>query len=840
MPRLFMALRMEDRYPITDILRLTPPIPENCQWAMFLRNHDELTLEMVTDEERDYMYRSYAHDRQMRINLGIRRRLAPLLENDRRKIELMNALLFSLPGTPVIYYGDEIGMGDNVYLGDRNGVRTPMQWSADRNAGFSRANPQKLYLPVNIDPQYHYEAVNVEAQYNNPHSLLWWMKRMIAQRKQFRAFGRGTLEFLHPPNNKVLAFVRQFEDERILVVANLSRFSQGVELDLVRHRGTLPIEVFGHSRFPAVGEGSYFLSLGPYAFHWFHLQPREASAESLSTNAGTQAVPVIHAESPEEIFSLDTGNAVSRLLQRVLPNRLWFLGRNRTLRDVTISDAVPVPDSSAYLLITDIEYTDGDPETYLIGLSIATGEKAETILRDNRDSVLARVEGISDKTAVIYGATLDREFANSMLTAVVRRRKFKAEKGDIHSGHTRAFRTDWKRTRSDLEPERLPTDQPYAFIRYGEDFILKLYRRLEPGTNPDREILEFLTEHTSFCNTPRALGWLEYRNAFDPDVEPIKLGLLTSYTRNGTNGWKFMLDHLGLFFERALAIPSDDSRLRGLEVTGDVLSAASTPLPAIMADLLGSHAEKIRQLGERTAQLHAALSSRPEMPAFAPEPFTDFYRFGLYHGMIGQINRTLDALGNSCRTMSGDGQSDCHHLLERDAQLRSLLHQLRDERIGGLRIRIHGDLHLSQLQFTGNDVMILNFDGDPTRSLTERRLKRSALRDVACMVRSLHYVAYAVLFGQVPGIVAGVDAQQLEKWADAWRNWMSAIFVKSYFDAAGNAEFIPSSQKERRILLRTYLVEKCMKEIMHELEYRPSWLRIPVRGLLDHLQRQSE
>src|SRR3954469_26013999 len=278
MPRLFMGLRMEDRYPIIDILRLTPAIPESCQWAMFLRNHDELTLEMVTDEERDYMYRSYAHDRQMRINLGIRRRLAPLLENDRRKIELMNALLFSLPGTPVIYYGDEIGMGDNVYLGDRNGVRTPMQWSGDRNAGFSKANPQRLYLPVNIDPQYHYEAVNVEAQHNNPHSLLWWMKRMVALRKQLRAMGRGSLEFLYPENRRILAFVRRYEEERVLVVANLSRFTQCVELDLSEYDGTRPLELFGSTAFPPVTDRPYFLSLGPHAFHWFALEPKGEEA----------------------------------------------------------------------------------------------------------------------------------------------------------------------------------------------------------------------------------------------------------------------------------------------------------------------------------------------------------------------------------------------------------------------------------------------------------------------------------------------------------------------------------------------------------------------------------
>jgi len=840
MPRLFMALRMEDRYPITDILRLTPPIPENCQWAMFLRNHDELTLEMVTDEERDYMYRSYAHDRQMRINLGIRRRLAPLLENDRRKIELMNALLFSLPGTPVIYYGDEIGMGDNVYLGDRNGVRTPMQWSADRNAGFSRANPQKLYLPVNIDPQYHYEAVNVEAQYNNPHSLLWWMKRMIAQRKHFHAFGRGSLEFLHPGNRKVLAFVRQYEDERVLVVANLSRFTQNLELDLQRHQGTIPVEVFGHSRFPSVGDSPYFLSLGPYAFYWFHLQPKEANAESLTSGTDRESLPVIHAESVEGIFAPETREGIARLLPRLLPTRTWFLGRNRTVRDVTINDAVPMQDASAYLLTTDIEYTDGDPDTYLLTLSIAAGEKAETLLRENRDSILARVAGMPDQTTIVYGATLDREFANSALTAVVRRKKYKGDIGVLQGGHTKAFRADWKRTRSNLEPQRITTDQPYGLIQYGEDFVLKLYRHLQAGINPDREILEFLTEHTDFANAPRALGWLEYRNAFDPTQESTSVGLLTSYVRNGTNGWKFILDHLGLYFERALAIPSEDPRLRELETSGDVLSTASMPLPALMADLLGTYAEKIRQLGQRIAEMHAALSSRPDIPAFSPEPFTDFYRFGLYHGILGRVNRVLDTLRNNCSLLTEGAKQDCMNLMGRDEDVRALLHELRDQRIGGERIRIHGDMHLAQLQFTGNDVIVVNFDGDPSRPMSERRLTRSALRDVACMIRSLHYASYAVLFGQVPGIVAGGDQQQLEKWADVWRNWISALFVKSYFETAGDRSFVPPTLKERRILLRGYLVEKCLREITHELAYRPNWLRIPVRGLLDHLQRQTE
>ena len=273
MPRLYMAVRGGDRQPVLDIFTHTPAIPPDCQWALFLRNHDELTLEMVTNEERDYMYYAYASDPHMKLNLGIRRRLAPLLENDRRRIELLNGLLLTLPGSPIIYYGDEIGMGDNVYLGDRNGVRTPMQWSRDRNAGFSTADETKLYLPVIADPVYGYQAVNVAAQRSTPSSLLNTMRRLIATRKRSQAFGRGAIEFLRPRNSSVLAFLREYGDERILVVANLSERSQPVELDLARYRGTIPFELLGDTRFPPIGDRPYFLSLGPHGFYWFRLDP---------------------------------------------------------------------------------------------------------------------------------------------------------------------------------------------------------------------------------------------------------------------------------------------------------------------------------------------------------------------------------------------------------------------------------------------------------------------------------------------------------------------------------------------------------------------------------------
>jgi maltose alpha-D-glucosyltransferase/alpha-amylase len=285
MPRMYMAIGREDRFPITDIMRQTPPIPDNCQWAVFLRNHDELTLEMVTDSERDYLWDTYAADRRARLNLGIRRRLSPLLERDRRRIELMKSLLLSMPGTPVLYYGDEIGMGDNIYLGDRDGVRTPMQWSPDRNGGFSRADPAALVLPAIMDPLYGYEAINVEAQSRDPHSILNWMRRMLAVRRRHPAFGRGTLTFLYPKNRKILAYLRQYAGDTILCVANVAHSPQAVELDLSQFAGCAPIELNAGTVFPPIGQLTYLLTLPPYGFYWFVL--------------GTGDPPAWHTVAPE-------------------------------------------------------------------------------------------------------------------------------------------------------------------------------------------------------------------------------------------------------------------------------------------------------------------------------------------------------------------------------------------------------------------------------------------------------------------------------------------------------------------------------------------------------------
>ncbi|HEY1454911.1 MAG TPA: maltose alpha-D-glucosyltransferase [Candidatus Dormibacteraeota bacterium] len=827
MPRLFMAIRMEDRFPIVDILAQTPPIPDIAQWALFLRNHDELTLEMVTDEERDYMYRAYTQDRLARLNLGIRRRLAPLLGNDRRRIELMNGLLFSLPGTPVLYYGDEIGMGDNIFLGDRNGVRTPMQWSADRNAGFSRANRQRLFLPVITDPEYHYETVNVEAQQGNPHSLYSWTKRLIALRKRHRAFGRGTMELLRPENRKVFAYVRAYESERILCVANLSRFLQAVELDLGRWKGMVPVELFSGNEMPVIGDAPYFLTLGPHAFYWFSIQPR--SVPMLQDADGARAP-----ETLQEIRVIGgweaalVGGAKERLenvLLGYIKQRRWFAGKARRLKSATISDVVTVPgaEGSAYLTSVLISYAEGDPETYMLPLAYASAAEAPHILERWPHCAIAWVRNENEEAhGLLYDALGPPGFAEAMLGAIARRRRATGGNGTLIGSTTRAFSRLRGPETVRLEAQLSVAEQSNNSVVFGERLMLKVFRRLEEGVNPELEVGRFLTDKTTFTQVAPLAGSLEYRRRA---AEPVTMAILQGYVPNQGDAWQYTLNTLSRFFNAP-----ERMDLEPVGLPRSLVDAAMGEPPAAAGETIGGYLESARLLGRRTAELHAALASDPMDPAFAPEHISAQDQRSIYQSISGVSMRSTDLLRSQLGRLPAEARDEARHVLELEPRIAIMLKSFLAKRLTTTRIRVHGDYHLGQVLYTGHDFVIIDFEGEPTRTLYERRLKRLALRDVAGMLRSFSYAGQAALQSER---IAPEKLARLEEWARFWVDSVSAAFLKSYLATAGAASFVPQTRDDLELQLTTMLLEKALYELRYELNMRPDWVRIPLRGILD-------
>ncbi len=831
MPRLFMSLHMEDRYPIIDILNQTPSIPENCQWALFLRNHDELTLEMVTDEERDYMYRVYAHDAKARINLGIRRRLAPLLGNDRRRIELLNALLFSMPGTPVLYYGDEIGMGDNFYLGDRNGVRTPMQWSSDRNAGFSTANSQRLFLPIIIDPEYHYESVNVEAQRNNPHSLLNWMKRLIALRRRTRALGRGSLEFLQPSNRKVLAFLREWEGERILVVANLSRFVEYVELDLAKYKGMVAVEMFARSPFPPIGDLPYLLTLGPHSFYWFSIEPGEGRGEAVES--GDERRPSLRstASSLEALLERDRAS-LEAALPEILRGRRWYGAKAARLRSAKLIDAIPVGSQSdaAALLLVRTELTSGGGEIYAVPIGLARGEAANRLLHDAPHAILADVLHGADAAdpRVLFDALEDPEFCAAWLDGIARRKRWRGTAGELAAGTTKAFRTLRGDPETPLPTHLLGAEQSNSSVVYGDRLVLKLFRRLAAGTNPDLEIGRFLTERADFSQVPTTAGFLEYRA---PRSEPMTIAVLQNWVENEGDAWHWTRDQLKRFYEDALVAHADE---RPPVSSGSLLEiSGGPPPPPVVLEMLGSFLETMRLLGRRTGELHLALASDREDPEFAPERFSTLYQRSLYQSMRNLSARTLDTMRAARDGLPDEIAEDALRLLDAEDRLGERFRGVLGERIDALRIRCHGDFHLGQVLFTGSDFVIIDFEGEPARPLGERRLKRSPLADVAGMLRSFDYAARGSLIDFArDGTIRAEDVPALEPWSELWRIWVSSSFLRAYLRAVEGTNLVPADRRELETLLDVFLLEKAVYELNYELNNRPSRVTIPLRSIL--------
>ncbi|MGF1581334.1 MAG: maltose alpha-D-glucosyltransferase [Gemmataceae bacterium] len=854
MPRMFMAIHMEDRFPIIDIMDQTPPIPDNCQWGMFLRNHDELTLEMVTDEERDYMYRAYATDPRARVNLGIRRRLAPLLGNNRRRIELMNALLFSLPGTPVIYYGEEIGMGDNIYLGDRNSVRTPMQWSADRNGGFSKANPQKLFLPVIIDPEYHYEAVNVEAQQNNTNSLLWWMKRLIALRKQWKAFGRGSLQFLHPDNRKILAFLRRYQEgapneanggpeEIVLVVANLSRFVQYVELDLSEFQGFVPIELFGRNPFPPIGKLPYLLTLAPHSFYWFFLDPLAGREQfDLGAVSPSKLRPLLVPGGWEDLFEKANRSKLNKLLPAFLKQRRWFVGKHLQLKTAAIVEAVPFEyaETIAFLLLIETDYSDGPSETYVLPVTYTGGEWAHQIISEAPHAVVTPLQsGVEE--GVLFDAIYDHRFCTALLEAIQGNESFD---GDVDKHHvvSTAF-PPFKEVEADPDLTLPSTihrgEQSNTTITFGNQLALKLYRKVEQGINPELELGRFLTEKIKFANAPVTYGSIEMRKRRS---DSYVLAVLQKFVTNEGDAWQHALDEVSRFYERILT--GDDVNLASARRSKkSLVELAEEKVPEVIRSHVESYLETAKLLGQRVAELHVAFASETEDKAFEPESFGKLYQRSVYQSMRNLVGNTFSVLRKSRAELPEEAQSNANKLLGFEAEILRRFRKGLERKWTGQRTRIHGHLHLAQVLSTGKDFVLIDFEGDPSRSLNDRRIKRSPLHDIAGMIRSFHYAAYGGLFGEEkfhgasPGLVRPEDLSEMEDSACIWYEWVSASFLKGYMGVAEGQAYLPETTDELKELMEIFLLEKAITELGFELNHRIDWVDIPLLGILQLMEQ---
>jgi len=801
MPRIYMAIAQEDRFPITDILRQTPDIPADCQWALFLRNHDELTLEMVTDVERDYLWSTYANDPRARINVGIRRRLAPLMDNDRRKIELMNSLLFSFPGTPILYYGDEIGMGDNIYLGDRNGVRTPMQWAPDRNGGFSRADPAKLYAPMIMDPVYGYEAVNVEAQSRSLSSLLSSTKRLIAVRKSTLAFGRGSMTFIRPANRAVLAYVREYKGEVILCVANLSRSAQATELDLSAWKGRIPLEMLGRTRFPAIGEMSYMITLAPYGFYWFELQERDKS-EPVTPRAVPEFETLVV---PLNSTWVSLARARGVFERDVLPGHLararWYPEHSPEKIRPTLVTAIPFCDigdnrpwlaffettrnnkTARYLLPMQIEWVRFDRERYNPRAFAAVRQGA-------REGTLLDVA-----TDAIFIGLLLRNLRESLTVT--------ENNTQLEFRPTSQFSD--KPVRQPQSIRTVETGKANSTALVDGDYCVKVFRKIDAGINPVIEVGRFLTDVAHFANTPALLGTVEFLEG----QQRSTVATLHAQVAHQGDGWTVTAAYLDRFV--------DDQRL--LAANGHSgKDEEQIPYLRIMS-----------QAGRRMAELHQALASHPEVADFAPEEIIgeDVRRWT--GEAIARADRLLDALGQRDAVREADRPLVERLLAQRDGLHRRLSNLLPPD-IDGSSIRIHGDFRLEQMLIVKDDIFIIGFEGDADLPLAERRRKAPPARDVAGLIRSIDYSVTAAFDRALK--VAPDEQGKLAAALREWRDNATAAFLAAYRDSMTNARLWPADPHATDAMVNFFLLEKAIHEIEYELSHRVEWLRLPVAGLL--------
>jgi len=938
MPRIYMALRQEDRQPITDIMAQTPPIPDNCQWGLFLRNHDELTLEMVTDDERDYMYFAYSADPRMRINVGIRRRLAPLVDNNRRRIELLNSLLLSFPGTPILYYGDEIGMGDNIYLGDRNGVRTPMQWTSDRNAGFSKCDPARLYFPVVMDPIYGYQVVNVEAQLSDQSSLLHWTRNMIALRKLFQVFGRGTLTFLNPTNRKILAYLRELDQgdgfcETVLCVANLSRFAQPVTLDLSAYAGYQPVEMLGYVSFPPINRDPYPLTVAPYSFLWLELQsvpPLEESAPDviahvpeIPLNEESVAVPVITTSWTE--FLAGSAPSILHALRDWLPRKRWFGAKTRTIESLRVRSWVELPPHPEgfsasgeseiaalrpALFFFDVHYFEGPPDLYQIPLAVSGEAALNNIAERSPDSIVARLASATGPV-ILHDAVASEAFHRELLALIASNATLPvAREGQTPSPSDAALasshgtaeavpadgplalspaplsaqpgdaaappRTDAPATPSAgarrLQPRESPSagdsvpqgdrldarasslftpalaaqhlpsgvgsaEQSNTAILFARQLFLKLYRRLQPEENPDVELGRFLTEVAHFSRIPPFLGEISISSGA---AEKTTVAMLQGLVENDGDGWQWFLDHLTDWLSTVAGLPAPAQLPAPCWLAEPAPVTESLKPVQILFDAAAL-------LGQRTAELHLALSSNSSLPAFVPVPLShqDLERDA--HRIEAQIKTSIEALKLRLPSLDDAISERAGLLLSRRSELIQRARSITRVSSAGQGIRIHGDYHLGQTLHIPaparnpdeptspvGDFILLDFEGEPARSIEERRRKQSPLKDVVGMLRSFSYAAFSAVDRS---LAAGSSRPSdrfapLADWARSWNNTIASAFLSAYrHTVAANQSLLPAPH-DAQILLDAYLLEKALYELLYELDNRPNWVHIPINSIL--------
>jgi maltose alpha-D-glucosyltransferase / alpha-amylase len=830
MPRMFMALQTEDRYPITDIFDQTPEIPHTCQWAIFLRNHDELTLEMVTDEERDYMYKVYVKDPKAKINLGIRHRLAPLMGNNRKKIELLNYLLFSLPGTPVIYYGDEIGMGDNVYLGDRNGVRTPMQWSADRNAGFSETNPHKLYLPVILDPQYHYESVNVDLQSGSTSSLLWWTKRLINKRKQYKSLSRGDMKFIPTENSKILAFTRTYEDETILVICNLSRYTQPAELDLEAFNGYVPSEVFSNNKFPSIKNGQpYFFTLGAHDCLWFVLQKIQQETGSEYTLRTIELPSWEALMSKEGIHQLE-----SKILLRYMMKLRWFGGKGRLIENLKILNKAQfsMDDSNVCLLQLEVFYESGLPETYQLALAFGKESFAFKLEENCPKAVVAKMK-INGEEGILYDAAFGIDFQMAIVKGMAERKSIRVSDGEIKflGNETLKKHVDQQEK---IKPRILSGEQSNTSIIYDNKFFLKIFRKIDKAINPDVEMSHYLSEFAHFEHIPKFVGTIEWRTSSGTVV----LGMMQEVVESSSDAWTYMLDRLDAFNEKILT--HADMHLPPAEKAGSLLEPLDFDnIPPAMKELIGGNAAELAHLlGVRTGEMHKSLALGINLPDFRPEDYSLHYQRSLYAGLQSLVRGTFQNQARNMSKLSEEARKEAEEVLNMREDILALFRNIYKKKIDISKIRIHGDYHLGQVLFTGKDFVITDFEGEPARAYSERRLKRCALRDVAGMIRSFHYAAYGSLF--LDNQIRPEDFGKLMPFVEQWYHYMSGFFMNAYLEAVEGTDLIPDNKEDLDTLMTTFLLEKAIYELNYELNNRPDWVIIPLRGIKSILKRAEE